>query len=120
MDTGPAVEDTEGKVETLRSEVGTYIRNASENSAELSRRIETVDGKAVDAKAYAQQTATAIDTRLESLESYKNAEGTRASQYFVASRDETARQVTTLRKAVTDGYVAKAKYEEDARGVMRR
>ncbi|HEM5464545.1 TPA: hypothetical protein U1603_001756, partial [Streptococcus suis] len=63
---------------------------------------------------------TAIDTRLESLESYKNAEGTRASQYFVASRDETARQVTTLRKAVTDGYVAKAKYEEDARGVMRR
>ncbi|MCK3975136.1 hypothetical protein HCC58_00680 [Streptococcus suis] len=120
MDTGPAVEDTEGKVETLRSEVGTYIRNASENSAELSRRIETVDGKAVDAKAYAQQTATAIDTRLESLESYKNAEGTRASQYFVASRDETARQVTALRTAVTDGYVAKAKYEEDARGVMRR
>ncbi|HEM2799319.1 phage tail spike protein [Streptococcus suis] len=120
MDTGPAVEDTEGKVETLRSEVGTYIRNASENSAELSRRIETVDGKAVDAKAYAQQTATAIDTRLESLESYKNAEGTRASQYFTASRDETARQVTALRTAVTDGYVAKAKYEEDARGVTQR
>ncbi|CYU76467.1 phage minor structural protein [Streptococcus suis] len=120
MDTGPAVEDTEGKVETLRSEVGTYIRNASENSAELSRRIETVDGKAVDAKTYAQQTATAINTRIESLETYKNAEGTRASQYFTASRDETARQVAALRTAVTDGYVAKAKYEEDARGVTQR
>ncbi|MEI4336590.1 gp58-like family protein [Streptococcus suis] len=120
MDTGPAVEDTEGRVETLRSELGTYIRNATENSAELVRRIETADGKAVDAKTYAQQTAAAINTRLESLETYKNAEGTRASQYFTASRDETARQVTALRTAVTDGYVAKAKYEEDARGVTQR
>ncbi|WP_327083710.1 phage tail spike protein [Streptococcus suis] len=120
MDTGPAVEDNEGRVETLRSEFGTYIRNATENSAELVRRIETADGKAVDAKNYAQQTATAINTRLESLETYKDAEGTRASQYFTASRDETARQVTALRTAVTDGYVAKAKYEEDARGVTQR
>lgn len=106
--------------ETLRSEIATYKRTAEESSAELSRQIQTVDGKAVDAKTYAQQTATAINTRLESLETYKNAEGTRASQYFTASRDETARQVTALRTAVTDGYVAKAKYEEDARGVTQR
>lgn len=106
--------------EDLRSEFATYVRNAAENSAELVRRIETADGKAVDVKTYAQQTATAINTRLESLETYKNAEGTRASQYFSASRDETARKVTALRTAVTDGYVAKAKYEEDARGVMQR
>lgn len=106
--------------ETLRSEIATYKRTAEESSAELSRQIQTVDGKAVDAKTYAQQTATAINTRLESLETYKNAEGTRASQYFTASRDETARQVTALRTAVTDGYVAKARYEEDARGVTQR
>ncbi|HFI2660947.1 TPA: phage tail spike protein, partial [Streptococcus suis] len=68
--------------EDFRHELATYVRNAEEDSAELSRRIETVDGKAVDAKTYAQQTATAINTRLESLETYKNAEGTRASQYF--------------------------------------
>ncbi|WP_079398119.1 gp58-like family protein [Streptococcus suis] len=106
--------------ETLRSEIATYKRTAEESSAELSRQIQTVDGKAVDAKTYAQQTATAINTRIESLETYKNAEGTRASQYFTASRDETARQVTALRTAVTDGYVAKARYEEDARGVTQR
>ncbi|NQO66764.1 hypothetical protein HO957_06200 [Streptococcus suis] len=106
--------------ETLRSEIATYKRTAEESSAELSRQIQTVDGKAVDAKTYAQQTATAINTRIESLETYKNAEGTRASQYFTASRDETARQVAALRTAVTDGYVAKAKYEEDARGVTQR
>lgn len=116
MDTGPAVEDTEGRVETLRSEFGTYIRNATENSAELVRRIETVDGKAVDAKNYAQQTATAINTRLESLETYKDAEGTRASQYLTASRTETAKQITAERTSIANNYVAKSTYDENVRG----
>ncbi|WP_161497381.1 phage tail spike protein [Streptococcus suis] len=106
--------------ETIRSEIATYKRTAEESSAELSRQIQTVDGKAVDAKNYAQQTAEGFKTRLESLETYKDGESTRASQYFAASRDETARQVSALRTAVTDGYVAKAKYEEDARGVTQR
>ncbi|MDY7596694.1 gp58-like family protein [Streptococcus suis] len=106
--------------ETLRSEIASYKRTADEASAELSRQIQTVDGKAVDAKTYAQQTATAINTRLESLETYKNAEGTRASQYFTASRDETARQVSALRAAVTQDYVAKSVFEETARGISQR
>ncbi|HEM5141501.1 TPA: hypothetical protein U1272_000913 [Streptococcus suis] len=106
--------------EDLRSEIATYRRTADEASAELSRQIQTVDGKAVDAKTYAQQTATAINTRLESLETYKNAEGTRASQYFTASRDETARQVSALRVAVTQDYVAKSVFEETARGISQR
>ncbi|HFI0115559.1 TPA: phage tail spike protein [Streptococcus suis] len=106
--------------ETLRSEIATYKRTADETSAELSRQIQTVDGKAVDVKSYAQQTAEGFKTRIESLETYKDGESTRASQYFTASRDETARQVSALRTAVTDGYVAKAKYEEDARGVTQR
>ncbi|HFR3976732.1 TPA: phage tail spike protein [Streptococcus suis] len=116
MDTGPAVEDTEGRVETLRSELGTYIRSATENSAELIRRIETADGKAVDAKTYAQQTAEGFKTRLESLETYKNEEGTRASQYLTASREETARQLTAERTAIATNYVAKSTYDENVRG----
>ncbi|HEL9638572.1 TPA: phage tail protein [Streptococcus suis] len=106
--------------ETLRSEIATYKRTADEASEELRRQIQTVDGKAVEAKTYAQQTAEGFKTRIESLETYKDGESTRASQYFAASRDETARQVSALRTAVTDGYVAKAKYEEDARGVTQR
>ncbi|HEM3648176.1 TPA: phage tail protein [Streptococcus suis] len=98
------------------AEIATYKRTAEESSAELQRQIQTVDGKAVDAKNYAQQTAEGFRTRIESLESYKNAEGTRASQYFAASRDETARQVSALRTAVTDGYVAKSTYDENVRG----
>ncbi|HEL1974330.1 TPA: hypothetical protein TYI96_002322, partial [Streptococcus suis] len=102
--------------EDLRSEIASYKRTADEASAELSRQIKTVDGKAVDAKTYAQQTATAINTRLESLETYKNAEGTRASQYFTASRDETARQLTAERTAIATNYVAKSTYDENVRG----
>ncbi|MFX3746191.1 phage tail spike protein [Streptococcus suis] len=102
--------------EDLRSEIASYKRTADEASAELSRQIQTVDGKAVDAKTYAQQTATAINTRLESLETYKNAEGTRASQYFTASRDETARQLTAERTAIATNYVAKSTYDENIRG----
>ncbi|HEM3570316.1 TPA: phage tail protein [Streptococcus suis] len=120
LERGTVATDWSHSDEDLRSEMATYKRTAEETSAELSRQIQMADGKAVDAKSYAQQTATAINARLESLETYKNAEGTRASQYFTASRDETARQVTALRTAVTDGYVAKAKYEEDVRGVTQK
>ncbi|WP_024377097.1 phage tail spike protein [Streptococcus suis] len=102
--------------EDLRSEIATYKRSAEESSAELSRQIQLADGKAVEAKTYAQQTATAIKTRLESLEIYKNAEGTRASQYFTASRDETARQITAERTTISDNYVAKSTYDENVRG----
>ncbi|HEM3661141.1 TPA: phage tail protein [Streptococcus suis] len=106
--------------EDLRSEIASYKRTAEESSAELSRQIQTVDGKAVDAKTYAQQTADAIKTRLESLEIYKNAEGARVEQYLTASREETARQVSALRVAVTQDYVAKSVFEETARGISQR
>ncbi|MGQ7504248.1 phage tail spike protein [Streptococcus suis] len=106
--------------ETIRSEIASYKRTADEASAELSHQIQTVDGKAVDAKTYAQQTAEGFRTRLESLETYKDGESTRSSQYFTASRDETARQVSALRVAVTQDYVAKSVFEETARGISQR
>ncbi|MEG3297973.1 gp58-like family protein [Streptococcus suis] len=102
--------------EDLRSEIASYKRTADEASAELSRQIQLADGKAVDAKTYAQQTATAINTRLESLETYKNAEGARAEQYLTASREETARQLTAERTAIATNYVAKSTYDENVRG----
>ncbi|HEM4284399.1 TPA: hypothetical protein U1X84_000536 [Streptococcus suis] len=102
--------------EDLRSEIASYKRTADEASAELSRQIQLADGKAVDAKIYAQQTATAINTRLESLETYKNAEGARVEQYLTASREETARQLTAERTAIATNYVAKSTYDENVRG----
>ncbi|HFI0646336.1 TPA: gp58-like family protein, partial [Streptococcus suis] len=102
--------------EDLRSEIATYKRSAEESSAELSRQIQLADGKAVEAKTYAQQTADVIKTRLESLEIYKNAEGARAEQYLTASRTETAKQIAAERTAIASNYVAKSTYDENVRG----
>ncbi|WP_029184801.1 phage tail spike protein [Streptococcus suis] len=120
LEKGTVPTDWSPATEDLRSEIASYKRTADEASAELSRQIQLADGKAVEAKTYAQQTAEGFKTRLESLETYKNAEGTRASQYFTASRDETARQVSALRVAVTQDYVAKSVFEETARGISQR
>ncbi|HEM6302165.1 TPA: phage tail protein [Streptococcus suis] len=102
--------------EDIHSEIATYKRTAEESSAELSRQIQLADGKAVEAKTYAQQTAEGFRTRLESLETYKNEEGTRASQYLTASRTETAKQITAERTAIANNYVAKSIYDENVRG----
>ncbi|HEM5056137.1 TPA: hypothetical protein U1251_001376 [Streptococcus suis] len=102
--------------EDLRSEIASYKRTADEASAELSRQIQLADGKAVEAKTYAQQTAEGFKTRLESLETYKDGESTRASQYLTASRTETAKQLSAERTAIATNYVAKSTYDENVRG----
>ncbi|HFR3895675.1 TPA: phage tail spike protein [Streptococcus suis] len=112
-DWSPAEED-------LHSEIAEYKRTVEESSAELSRQIQLADGKAVEAKSYAQQTAEGFKTRLESLETYKNEEGTRASQYLTASRTETAKQIAAERAVIATDYVAKSTYTEDARGTTQR
>ncbi|HEM4572300.1 TPA: phage tail protein [Streptococcus suis] len=116
VELGTVATDWSPDEEDLRSEIATYKRTVEESSAELSRQIQLADGKAVEAKTYAQQTATAIDTRLESLETYKDAEGTRASQYLTASRTETAKQLSAERAAIATNYVAKSNYDENVRG----
>ncbi|MGQ7367282.1 phage tail spike protein [Streptococcus suis] len=116
LEVGNIASDFQLSDEDLRSDFATYVRTATENSAELARRIETADGKAVDAKSYAQQTAEGFKSRIESLETYKNEEGTRASQYLSASRTETAKQITAERTAIANNYVAKSTYDENVRG----
>ncbi len=120
FEVGNIISDFQLSDEDLRSEFAIYVRNAQESSADLSRRIETADGKAVDAKAYAQQTAEGFKSRIESLESYKNTEGTRAEQYLSASRTETAKQLSAERTAIANNYVAKSAYTEDVRGTTQK
>ncbi|HFI0448603.1 TPA: phage tail spike protein [Streptococcus suis] len=116
LERGSLPTDYNESTEDFRSEFATYVRNASENSAELVKRIETANGKAVDAESYAQQTAEGFESRIESLETYKDAEGTRAQTYFTAAKNETAKQLTAERAVIANNYLAKSVYEEDARG----
>ncbi|HEL1628917.1 TPA: hypothetical protein TXL51_000363 [Streptococcus suis] len=116
LERGTVATDWSPSEEDLRSEIATYKRTVEESSAELSRQIQLADGKAVEAKTYAQQTAEGFKTRLESLETYKDGESTRANQYLSASRTETAKQITAERTAIANNYVAKSIYDENVRG----
>lgn len=104
----------------FNNQITEYKRTAEQNYSGLQSTISTLDGKITQNKTEANQTATQLSNRLTSLETYKNAEGTRAQAYFEAAKTETAKQITAERTAITQNYVAKSTYQEDAAGVTRR
>ena len=81
---------------------------------------EDADGLITEAKATFERTAQGLRTDLSAIQSYVNADGTRAEALRTYSREETARQLTAERKAIESGYVAKATHTEDVRGLTRR
>ena len=81
---------------------------------------EDVDGLITEAKASFERTAQGLRTDLSAIQSYVNADGTRAEALRTYSREETARQLTAERKAIEAGYVAKAEHIEDVRSISRR
>ena len=106
--------------EDFSNQIAEYKRTADQNYSGLQSTVQTLDGKITQNKSEVNQTATQLSNRLTSLETYKNAEGTRAQAYFEASKTETAKQIAAERTAITQNYVAKSTYQEDAAGVTRR
>ena len=81
---------------------------------------EDTDGLITEAKATFERTAQGLRIDLSAIQSYVNADGTRAEALRTYSREETARQLTAERKAIEASYVAKAQHTEDVRGLTRR
>lgn len=81
---------------------------------------EDTEGLITEAKATFERTAQGLRTDLSAVQAYVNADGTRAEALRTFSREETARQLTAERKLVEAGYVAKATYAEDVKGISRR
>jgi phage minor structural protein len=81
---------------------------------------EDADGLITEAKATFERTAQGLRTDLMAIQSYVNADGTRAEAQRTYSREETARQLTAERKLIEAGYVAKAQHTEDVRSISRR
>ena len=73
-----------------------------------------------EAKATFERTAQGLRTDLTAVQAYVSADGTRAEALRTYSREETARQLTAERKAIEAGYVGKATYAEDVKGISRR
>lgn len=81
---------------------------------------EDTEGLITEAKATFERTAQGLRTDLSAVQAYVNADGTRSESLRSYSREETARQLTTLRQIVESGYVGKAQHTEDVRGLTRR
>lgn len=82
--------------------------------------IEDTEGLITEVKATFERTAQGLRNDLTAIQSYVNADGTRAESLRTYSREETARQLTTLRQIVESGYVGRAQHAEDVRGLIRR
>lgn len=89
-------------------------------ATDYSENPEDTEGLITEAKATFERTAQGLRTDLSAIQSYVNADGTRAEALRSFSREETARQLTAERKAIEAGYVAKAEHTEDVRGLTRR
>lgn len=101
----------------LEQKVAEYKQNADQNYASLQSTVQALDGTVTANKATADQTAAGFKTRIESLETYKSGESTRANQYFESAKTETARQLTAERTAIAKDYVAKSTYIADVTGI---
>ena len=103
--------------EDTSSKVAEYKQNADQNYASLQTTVQNLDGTVQHNKTVAEQTAAGFKTRIESLETYKDGETTRANQYFESAKTETARQLTAERTAIAKDYVAKSTYTSDVTGI---
>lgn len=101
----------------LELKVAEYKQTADQNYASLQSTVQALDGTVTANKATAEQTAAGFKTRIESLETYKSGESTRANQYFESAKTETARQLTAERTAIAKDYVAKSTYTSDVTGI---
>ncbi|WP_187357665.1 phage tail protein [Streptococcus lutetiensis] len=101
----------------IESKVAEYKQTSDQNYASLQTTVQNLDGTVQANKTTAEQTAQGFKTRIESLETYKSGESTRANQYFESAKTETARQLTAERTAIAKDYVAKSTYTSDVTGI---
>ena len=80
------------------------------------------DGKTdlVVAKSEFEKTAEGLSSKLATVETYVSQDGQRQEALRKYSRDESARQATTVRELVSRDFVGKATYQEDVRGISQR
>lgn len=78
---------------------------------------EDTDGLITEAKATFDRTAQGLRTDLSAIQEYVNKDGQRQDALQRYAREESAKQVTTIRELVARDYVGKATYQEDIKGI---
>ena len=80
------------------------------------------DGKSdlIVAKSEFQKTADGLSTKLATIETYIGQDAQRQEALRRYTREESAKQATSVRELVTRDYVGKASHQEDVRAIERK
>ena len=81
---------------------------------------EDTDGLITEAKATFERTAQGLRTDLSAIQEYVNKDGQRQEALQRYTREESAKQATSVRELVARDFVGKSDYQEDVRGLERR
>ncbi|HEV9184789.1 TPA: tail fiber domain-containing protein [Streptococcus pneumoniae] len=85
-----------------------------------SPALEDIEGLIKEAKATFERTAQGLRTDLSAIQEYVNQDGQRQEALRRYTREESAKQATSVRELVTRDFVGKATHQEDVRGIERR
>lgn len=105
--------DARKKVWEVKVEQGTI-------KTDWSPAPEDTDEQITAARATFEKTAEGLKTDMTAVKSYVADDGKRREQLEQYTRTETARSTESLRKQVSESYVAKSQHTEDIRGIARR
>lgn len=74
----------------------------------------------IAAKSTFERTAQGLRTDLSAIQEYVNKDGQRQEALRRYTREESAKQATTVRELVNRDFVGKATYQEDVKGLERK
>ena len=89
-------------------------------ATDWSPAIEDVESQITEARTEFKQAADGLSTKMAAVETYVGQDNQRQESLRRYTREESARQATTVRELVARDYVGKASHQEDVRGIERR
>lgn len=89
-------------------------------ATDWSPAIEDVESQITEARTEFKQTADGLSTKMAAVETYVGQDNQRQESLRRYTREESARQATTVRELVARDYVGKSTHQEDVRGIERR
>lgn len=107
-----------------KSEVRQDVTGLTETFAKLktdtNNLISGAKSEITLAKTEFKKTADGLSAKMSAIESYVGQDGQRQEALRRYTREESARQVSTVREQISRDYVGKSAYQEDVRGLERR
>ena len=111
------ITDRNSEITRVNSAIESNTTKINKEITDRTSEVARLDKTIKDNKAAADQTAEGLKTRIESLETYKDGEQTRANQYFESAKAETTHQLTAERTANANTYVTKETHTSDVNDI---